>query len=231
MILAAGRGTRLGPLGLAVPKVLVEVGGDPLLARHLRYLEREGVNRVVVNVHHLAEQIQHFAREYDGGVELVVVGEPELLGTAGGVRNALPHLGPRSFLVLYGDVLIEESLAPLVAAHERSGAVATVTVYESSETEGKGVVEVDENDYVRRFVEKRANPKPGLVNAGLYVVEPDLVAALPSGTASDFGHDVLPQAVERGERILAYRLQSAVLDIGTPEALALAQAAARSGER
>src|SRR3954454_22943445 len=93
MVLAAGRGTRLGSLGLTVPKVLVDVGGRPLLERQLDYLAREGIERVVVNAHHLAEAVDSFAREYTGALELSVVTEVQLLGTAGGVRNALDVLG------------------------------------------------------------------------------------------------------------------------------------------
>jgi NDP-sugar pyrophosphorylase family protein len=89
MVLGAGRGTRLASLGLEVPKILVDVSGEPLLARQLRYLDGEGVDRVVVNAHHMADKVLAFARERSGPPELIVVSEPELLGTAGGVRNAI----------------------------------------------------------------------------------------------------------------------------------------------
>ncbi|PYR87511.1 MAG: hypothetical protein DMF84_31500 [Acidobacteria bacterium] len=69
MILAAGRGTRLGTIGEETPKILLEIGGEPLLSRHLRYLEREGVRRVVVNAHHLAEQVQRFVNAYRGPID------------------------------------------------------------------------------------------------------------------------------------------------------------------
>jgi len=222
MILAAGRGTRLGTIGEETPKILLEIGGEPLLSRHLRYLEREGVRRVVVNAHHLAEQVQRFVNAYRGPIELTVLVESTLLGTAGAVRNALPELGPGPFVVLYGDVLIEEPLEPLVDAHRRAGATATLTVYESTATAGKGVVEIDGAGRVLRFAEKRQDG-PGLVNAGLYVLEHRLVAALPPGIPLDFGHDVLPAAVARDEIVFAYRLPDEVIDIGTPEALSLAR--------
>jgi NDP-sugar pyrophosphorylase family protein len=96
MLLAAGRGTRLRPVEPDVPKVLVEIAREPLLARQLRYLESQGVSRVVVNAHHLADQVLAFADEYRGSLDLVVVVEKELLGTAGGVRNALPKSQPQA---------------------------------------------------------------------------------------------------------------------------------------
>ena len=220
MVLAAGRGTRLAELDLGVPKALVEIGGEPLLARQLRYLHANGVRRVVVNAHHLSEAIECFAAEYRSadGPELIVLVEAELLGTAGGVRNALEQLGEQAFLVLYGDVLFEEPLEPLLRAHRHSGALATLAVYESDSLEGKGVISVDATGRVTGFIE-HGDFEPGargLVNAGLYVVEPALVEPLEPGLASDFGHDVFPAALARGDHLAVHMLAAAVLDVGTP---------------
>src|SRR5437588_12121913 len=104
MILAAGRGTRLGALGLRIPKALVEIGGEPLLARQLNYLEGAGVERIVVNAHHLADQIVEFVAQHRGSVQVDVSFEPELLGTAGGVRAAIDRFNDASpIVVIYGD--------------------------------------------------------------------------------------------------------------------------------
>jgi mannose-1-phosphate guanylyltransferase len=226
MILAAGRGTRLGPLGRSLPKVLVQVGGQPLLRRQLSYHEREGLSRVVINTHHLAGQITSFVARYHGPLEISCIREESLLGTAGGVRNALPRLGPGPFLVLYGDVLVNEPLAPLFDYHRERGAIATLAVYEEESTEGKGVVRVDRSGRVTGFEEKQSRARgPALVNAGVYVIEPQLVSSLPAGAPSDFGHDVFPSAVNRGLPIFGYRIAQRVIDVGTPQGLALAGAA------
>jgi NDP-sugar pyrophosphorylase family protein len=219
----------LGALGLAIPKVLVPVGGRPLLARQIDYLAEQGVERVVVNAHHLAESIQAFAQEHVGPVQLTVVTEPKLLGTAGSVRNALALLGQEPFLVLYGDVVVDQPLAPMVAHHLEHGPAATVAVYESRIVEDKGTVAVDAEGCVTRFLEKDPNVRPpALINAGLYVLEPGFLAPLPLGVELDFGYDVFPSALGRGVRILAHRLRQPVLDVGTPDGLALAQARAGS---
>lgn len=233
MVLAAGRGTRLAALGLGVPKPLVEIGGEPLLARQLRYLHEGGVQRVVVNAHHLSEAIEKFAAEYRSGGrgELDVLVEPELLGTAGGVRNALGLLGSEAFFVLYGDVLFDEPLGALMDAHRERGAAATLTVYESDSTEGKGVVATDGEGLVTGFVEKGSQTGRGLVNAGLYVIEPALLAGLQPGVAADFGHDVFPAALARGERLAVHLLPGPVLDVGTPADLERARLDARRGTR
>ncbi len=231
MILAAGRGTRLASLGLDVPKPLVDVGGKPLLARQLAFLERQGVTRVVINAHHRAEAIASFARGYRGALEVVVVIENELLGTAGGVRNALDHLHETPFIVLYGDVLVSHKLTGMTKLHSAVQADATLAVYEADEVEGKGTVTVDERGLVTGFVEKGQARRvtPALINAGIYVLDRAFAAAIPSGVASDFGHDVFPAALERGASIAAYRLPGDVIDVGTPMGLELARAeAARS---
>jgi NDP-sugar pyrophosphorylase family protein len=226
MILAAGRGTRLGALGRRVPKVLVGVGGRPLLQRQLDYLEREGLSRVVINAHHLAEQITSFVARYRGALEISCVTEESLLGTAGGVRGALPRLGSGPFLVLYGDVLVDEPLAPIFAYHQERRALATLVVYEEESSEGKGVVHVDGSGRVTGFEEKKDRAEgPALINAGVYVIEPELLSSLPARMPSDFGHDVFPRAVNSGLPLFAYRIAGRVIDIGTPEGLELADTA------
>ena len=230
MILAAGRGTRLAPIGLTVPKALVQIGGRPLLQSQIDYLAREGIERIVVNAHHRAEAIEAFVRDYRGPVAVGVAREPKLLGTAGAVRNVLHLLGPEAFFVLYGDVVIDEPLAPIADEHRIRGAEATITVYESDGIESKGTVVVDEGGWVRSFVEKQSvRQRPALVNAGLYLLEPRFVAELPSETEIDFGHEVFPAALARGARVLAHRLAGPVIDVGTPEGLSEARARAAQG--
>jgi NDP-sugar pyrophosphorylase family protein len=225
MILAAGRGTRLGSLGRRLPKVLVPIGDRPLLARQLEYLAREGFSRVVINAHHLATEIVSFAASYRGPLEVSVVVEEALLGTAGGVRNALGLLGRGHFLVLYGDVVIDEPLRPIVEAHRRSEAVATLVVHEAASAEGKGVVRMDSSGWVTAFEEKKnTHLGPALVSSGVYVIRQELVESLPAGSMIDFGEDVFPQALEQGQRIFSYRIPSPVIDIGTPSGLSQARA-------
>ena len=221
MVLAAGRGTRLGAIGEQVPKALLEVDGQPLLARHLRYLERHGVSRVVINTHHLADEVESFVRGYGTSLDVICLREDRLLGTAGAVRNALSHLVPGPFVVLYGDVLFDEPLPALTETHTRNSAVATLAVHDAASAEGKGVVDVDKTDRVVRFVEKgEDDSRPVLINSGIYVVEEALIAPLAIGIPFDFGHDVLPDAVRRGAPIFVHRLSRPVVDIGTPAALA-----------
>jgi mannose-1-phosphate guanylyltransferase len=221
MVLAAGQGTRLGALGRRIPKVLLEVGGRTLLARHLERLHAVGVARVVVNVHHLRDHVEAFVAEYDGPLELIVSREQELLGTAGGVRKALARLTPGPFIVVYGDVVFEDPFDGLIERHHSSGADATLAVHRGTSAAGKGTVEVDDNGMVDAFAEKPAFARQGdfLINSGIYVLETDFVASLPAGVPLDFGHDVLPASLSSGARVATFVLSHPVVDVGTPEGI------------
>jgi mannose-1-phosphate guanylyltransferase len=224
MILAAGLGTRLGSIGRATPKVLIDIGGRPLLDRNLDYLRRQGISRVVINVHHLAPIVESFIESYEGPLELVCVFEERLLGTAGGVRNALGHLEPGPFVVLYGDVLVEDQLDALVEFHRINQAIATLAVHEADSAEGKGIVEIDETGRVGSFVEKgQRGAGRALINSGIYVLESKLIEPLAPDATCDFGEDVFPKVLASGVPIFAYRLRTPVIDIGTPEGLTLAR--------
>jgi NDP-sugar pyrophosphorylase family protein len=231
MILAAGKGTRLGALGAAVPKVLIEVGGRPLLAWHLDYLRQAGARRVVVNTHHHAEQVEAAVRDYDGSLAVVCVHEPELLGTAGAVRNALEQLGDGPFLILYGDIVVQDPLDGLIALHRERGAAATLVVHAADRAEGKGVVEVDADGMVQRFAEKEEREAgPALINSGIYAIGREVIEPLERGTFSDFGRDVFPALARDGAPLATFQFEHPVIDIGTPEGLALARANAAYGD-
>jgi mannose-1-phosphate guanylyltransferase len=227
MMLAAGRGTRLGELGRQVPKALVEIDGRPLLERQLRYLAREGVEHVVVNAHHLADQIVAYVAARSGPPHVEVVVEPELLGTAGGVRGALDRFDRGTpLIVVYADTILHASLAAVMASHVEAGVEGTLCGNWLANTHGKGVFETDLDGNILSFIEKPADARPGLASTGLYVLEHELLETIPAGEFYDFGLDVFPRALADGRRLQAYRLDALAHDIGTPETLAAAQALA-----
>lgn len=227
MILAAGRGTRLGELGASMPKVLIEVGHEPLLGRQIHYLKDNGIQRIVINAHHLAGQIVDFVASRPDAQDIEVVLEPKLLGTAGGVRNALGYLGDDAFVVLYGDVIIDEPIGGIVTTHRRCDASATLTIYESAAVDGKGTVDVDVDGRITAFREKATShiTDCAYINAGLYIIDPVLLHDLPTDIALDFGHDVFPAALARGTTIAGHVLSKPVIDVGTPTMLAIARRA------
>ncbi|MHB8573021.1 MAG: nucleotidyltransferase family protein [Candidatus Dormibacteria bacterium] len=228
VVLAAGLGTRLGGLAAGEPKVLAPVAGRPLLDYTLRWLAEEGVREVALNLHHLGSRVRDAVGDGSGfGLRIHYSEEPELLGTAGALRP-LSALLDDTFLLIYGDVLTRLSLGPLVHRHRESDALATVALHRHDRPWEKGVVEL-EGGYIHAFVEK---PDPAavssdLVNAGVYVLEPDVLGFLPETDFADFGRDLFPALLSAGEPVAGHVLDQYLLDIGTPEAYVEAQAAAR----
>jgi NDP-sugar pyrophosphorylase family protein len=228
VLLAAGLGTRLAAVSGGRPKILVEVGGRPLLDHQLHYLAAGGVTEVVVNLHHRAELVRSFLAGRTWPVRVHTSYEPELLGTAGAlvpVRDLLDA----SFVVLYGDVVTDVPLPAVVERHLAAGAAATVCCHRPETVTGKGIVTLDGDDRVTGFAEKPPRAAPGgWVNAGLYVLEPAVVAAVPAGPA-DFGYDVFPGLLASGALVKGYRHGGVVLDVGTPAGLRRAQDLVRGG--
>jgi mannose-1-phosphate guanylyltransferase len=229
MILAAGKGTRLYPMTETLAKPMVPVGGRPVLEHTIRWLRDHGVRRLAVNLHHRPESVRgHFGDGSRFGVEIRYSEEPELLGTAGGVKR-IESFFEDPFLVVYGDVLTDLDLGALVAFHQSAGtdAHATLAVDRRPDAAQGGVVELDADRRIRRFVEK---PRAGeiqspWVNSGVMVLARALVARIPAGRFSDFGREVLPAWLAEGVPLYGWPLPAGtfLVDVGTPESYVRAE--------
>jgi mannose-1-phosphate guanylyltransferase len=231
IILAAGLGTRLRPITNTTPKCLVPINGVPLLEIWLRACERAGVDGVLVNTHHLAEQVEAFVAGRQG-VPVKLVFEPELLGSAGTIRSNWDFVdGEESFLVVYADNLTTFRLEELIAFHARHSQIASVALFRSPNPSACGVVAMDEGGVMTGFWEKPVNPPGNLCNAGLYVFRGEVREYLPVGAPSDVGHSLMPKLVGRAAGL---PLEGYFVDIGTLENYYSAQAdyaaACRAGE-
>jgi NDP-sugar pyrophosphorylase family protein len=224
---------RLRSLGLDVPKVMAPIGGKPLLEHHLALFRQQGIRDIIVNLHYLPEKItDYFGDGSRFGVNLIYSHEPQLLGTAGAVKKMEAQLRDGSFVLFYGDNLVRLELPALVAFHRARQGVATIALWESPEPWTGGVVETATDGRVRRFVEKPdrkeiaavASPSStNLINAGIYVLEPAILDAIPVGQFYDFGKDLFPKLLAEGQPLYAMKPNAYVQDIGTPERLAKAQ--------
>jgi mannose-1-phosphate guanylyltransferase len=225
LILAAGEGQRLRPLTETCPKVLLPLGDGSPIEHSVALLRRHGVDEIAVNVHHLADVIR--ARL---GPELTYSYEERLLGSAGAAKRLAGFLD-EPFFVLYGDVVTDVDLSALAERHTEAGAVATLLLYEVEDPSRCGIVELDEDDRIVRFVEK---PSPGeaegnLANAGIFMLEPRVLDLIDEDTPADFGFDVFPRLLARGDILCGFRSDAYVLDIGSPERYAQAQEDLASG--
>jgi mannose-1-phosphate guanylyltransferase len=197
MVMAAGLGTRLRPLTYEVPKPMVPVANRPVMELLLRLLAGQGFGEVVANLHWFPETIEsRFGDGSDQGVDLTYIHEPELTGTAGGVRAAREFLtaerGP--FCVLAGDALTDVDLNALAEAHVRTGGVATLATKRVPNVSEYGVVVTDSDGRVSGFQEKpdRAEALSDLANCMIYVLEPEIFDYFPDSDQVDFALDVFP---------------------------------------
>ena len=227
VILAAGVGSRLRPLTDTCPKPMLPIAGRPLLARTLDWLRANGVAEAALNLHHLPDVVR--AGLGDGsewGMTLRYSYEPELLGSAGALRTIaerFPGWLGQTFALIYGDMLCDIDLVGLLAAHQSDRAMLTLALKRTATPHTQGMIELDPAGRVRRFVEKPADWRGGdLANAGVYLCEPAMLAAIPPGF-SDFGHDIIPTLLATGATVYGRLTPGYLLDIGTPAAYAQAQ--------
>ena len=232
MILAAGEGTRLRPLTLTVPKVMVEIGGVPLIDHQTSWLKRHGIREIAINLHHLGEKVQaHMGDGSAHGIRMAYSWEDVLLGTAGAVKKMEPFFG-QTLVVLYGDVLTDLPLSRVIEIHRANRALATIVVMEMEAT-GKGVIELDASGRVTRFEEKPSDGarRSSLTNAGVYILEKEALGYVPSSIPADFGYDVFPRMVRSGARVFGFILSENdyLVDIGTLDKYRQANADVRTG--
>lgn len=222
-LLAAGLGTRLRPLTSTVPKCLVPVGGRPLLAWWLDLLERHGVTRVLINLHHLPVQVLEFVRDYRGPVKITTVMEPTLLGSAGTLwANRAFVRDAEQFLILYADNLTDIDLGALVRFNAERPAPLTVGLFRSANPSACGIATLDPEGTIVEFQEKPEHPKGDLASAGVFVARPELFESFEPEHSRpyDFGGHVMPRLVGRMNGAL---VDGYLRDVGTLESLALAE--------
>lgn len=231
LILSAGLGNRLRPLTEKTPKPLLPINGKPLLSYHLESLYKYGVRDILINTHHLHEQIDEFVKnnkdKFDG-LRVQTVFEENLLGGAGTLKsNSSFFEGEENFFVVYGDVLTNINYGNLLNVHKEKCGIATIASYVEEYPESKGIISFDENDRILKFIEK---PKPEQViskyaNAGMYVLSKNVLKYLNSfdKIPFDFGHDLFPYLIEKNEKMYVYKMYETLLDIGTLESYNKAQ--------
>jgi mannose-1-phosphate guanylyltransferase len=202
MVMAAGLGTRLRPLTYEVPKPMVPVANRPVLEHILRLVHRHGFGEVIANLHWFPETIRgHFGDGSGLGLDLAYSEEPELLGTAGGVRNVREFLaggGEDSFLVMAGDALSDIDLTALAQAHAAHGGVATLAVRRVPNVSEFGVVIAGEDGRVQGFQEKPdpAEALSDLANCMIYMLRDEVFDYFPEAEVLDFALDVFPALLE-----------------------------------
>jgi NDP-sugar pyrophosphorylase family protein len=231
LVLAAGRGTRLDPLTRLVAKPAVPLGGKTLIERILTGLRQHGITDVVINLHHRAETIT--AITGDGAslnVSIRYSWEPEVLGSAGGPRHALPLLGTETFFIVNGDTLTDVALAPLVGAHRRSRAAVTLALMRQPAPDRYSGLLLDADHDVVGVVPK------GLAAHTWHYVGVQIAQATVFADLEDGVHAESIGGIYRGlmsgaaGRLHGFAAETPFLDVGTPrDYLTAALRASRAG--
>jgi NDP-sugar pyrophosphorylase family protein len=223
LILAGGKGTRLGERCRDCPKPMLPAAGAPFLAHVVDLLRRQGVTRFLFLTGYLGEQVElYFSARRDPGIEYVCLQEEHLLGTGGAVRTALLRQGIRArFLLLNGDSICPFDLAALLdAGSAGGGALVAVRVEEGSRY---GTLDVDDRGRLRAFREKAAASGPALINSGIYCLASELFDGFPLGQPASIERDYFPAWLAAGVSFRVVPVPGPFLDIGTPESLGQAE--------
>ena len=218
VILVGGPGTRLQPLTYDTPKAMVPVLNKPFLAHTIAYLKQFGIEDIILALNYLHETIQgYFGDGSQFGVRLAYCVEEEPMGTAGAVKNAGAYLDS-TFVVLNGDVFTDLDIADMLACHSNNGAKATISLQWVEDPSAFGVVETDDDRRVRRFIEKppRAEATTNWINAGTYILEPEVLELVPSSSHYMFEKGLFPRLLELDEPVYGYPFSGYWLDMGNP---------------
>jgi mannose-1-phosphate guanylyltransferase len=217
VVLVGGEGTRLRPLTNTTPKPMLPLFGQPLLAYAFDHLSSIGVSRIVLACGYLPDAIvDHFGSAV-GETPLECTVEPQPLGTGGAIRFAAEGFEQR-FLALNGDSLREADLDALVRFHLERGAAATILLTRVQDPSRYGLVTTDGDGRVTGFIEKPAPEQivTDQINAGLYILEPEVLDLIEPGRIVSIERDVFPQLAAAGV-LYGLALPGYWLDVGTPE--------------
>lgn len=218
VIMAGGFGSRLYPLTAKRPKPMVPLVNKPVLSHVLGLLKHHNITDVIITVKHLADQIRdHVGDGSQLGMRVRYAVEETPLGTAGGVKNAEPLLNNEPFLVISSDIVTDIDLSKLIRFHREKRSMVTMALKRINNPKGYGIVLLDGRGSIRRLLEK---PEPdqmisNVVNTGIYVVEPELLAYMQPDTKYDFSYDIFPQLLDDEAPFFGYLANRYWRDIGT----------------
>ena len=233
VIIAGGRGVRLASVIGDLPKVLVPVGGKPVLQHQLELAEAAGIEEVTIFAGHRAEKILEFVGDGSRfGLKVRILTENKPMGNAGALLQSLDLL-PEHFFVVYGDLMLAVDLRRVAKLHMDREADLTILVHPNDHPQDSDLVEIDENDWVTAI---HACPHPpercfdNLVNGALYVVRREALRPWSAFSGKqDFTKNIMAGLLANGGRVLAYRSCEYLKDIGTPSRLQSAEADWQAG--
>ncbi len=218
IILVGGEGLRLRPLTCNLPKPMVPIVNRPFLEHMVENIKRHDIREIILAICYLPDRIRsYFGDGRDFGVKLTYAVEKTPLGTGGAVKNAEQFLND-TFLVFNGDIFTDLDLTDMVKFHRNNKAKATIALTPVEDPTAYGVVEIDNQSKVKRFIEKPSWERvtSNLINAGTYVLEPEVLKLIPSGIHCMIERGLFPDLVEQGVPFFGYRSHAYWIDTGKP---------------
>lgn len=232
VILAGGKGTRLGNLTASIPKPMVRLAGKPIVQYQVELCARFNIEEIIFIVNHLGSAIEeYFGDGSDFGIPISYYHEEKPLGTVGGLVEVKDQLS-EDFLVLYGDVMMEMDLDRLVRFHREKKSEATLVVHPNDHPFDSDLIEMNEE---QRIVNVLPKPHPeglryhNMVNAAVYLFSPLIFKHLKRGKKADFGRDVFPM-IYNEVRMYGYNTPEYLKDMGTPDRLEQVEEDIKSGK-
>ncbi len=220
VLLVGGKGTRLKPLTDKIPKALLKVQGKAVTEHIFDLLKKYGIRDVILCVGYLKEKIKdYFGDGSRFGMNIVYVEEDEPLGTAGPLKLAKKYF-KESFIVSNGDELKSINIPRMFRLHRRKGALGTIALTTVEDPSHYGVARLDGSRIIE-FVEKPLHPPSNLINAGFYILEPEIIDMVPDGF-SMLEKDVFPKLAKMN-RLRGFPFAGQWFDIGTIERYKLAE--------
>lgn len=217
LFLAGGMGTRLREMTKQLPKPMIPIFSKPLLARNIARLKEFGVDEVVLSTCYMPDKIRDYFGDGSGlGIKIDYVHEETPLGTGGAIRNAAKF--DDTFLVFNGDIVSGIDLGRMLSFHKAHRAEVTIAATYVEDPSAYGVIEYDAQRMIRAFKEK---PQPGetdshLINAGIYLFEPSVLAHIPTGRPVSVERETYPALLAAGCRMAVYHEEAYWRDLGTP---------------
>lgn len=233
VLMAGGSGTRLRPLTCDIPKPMVPILNRPIAEHIINLLRRHHITEVIATLYYLPDVMRDYFQDgSDFGVQMTyAVEEDQPLGTAGCVKN-IAELLDDTFLVISGDSITDFDLTAAIQFHKSRRSKATLVLYRVPNPVEFGVVIMDKEMRIRRFLEKPSTSEifSDTVNTGTYILEPSVLEYLPENTESDFSQDLFPRLLAQGEPMYGYVADGYWCDVGHLDAYREAQYDALAGK-
>jgi len=221
VIPAGGKGTRLSSVNRSLPKCLTEIDGRPILTHHFELAKKYNIKKIFVLTGYGSDVVNHFVKQYDDNdLNIQCVCEDEPLGTAGAFHNLKSNWSD-TFLVIYGDLMVNIDVNRFVNFHRVNNADVSLLVHPNNHPYDSDLFEFDTDNRINIIHKKPHDPScyyGNNVNAGVYLLEKSILELVPKEKC-DWVHDVFDKAISKGLKVFAYCSSEYVKDMGTPERL------------